>query len=151
MSEAEKYGDSMLSQAHFEPGETAYHFVAKFTREDLIAAVFKGTLAEPKFLPIRLQLPEPLNCLVEIQVAVKRLDPIYSWDHVRNEVCTPAPDWYVEGELVTASAYGPAGTTVRLYILDGEGNEKYDESFIQHVPKTPDLNGVIETKEAFVH
>jgi hypothetical protein len=145
----ERYGDNMLAQAHFQPGETAYMFTADFTREDLKEALFGSTRSQPKTLLVRMQLPDQ-TLVEEAQIAVRKVEQIYSYDRIRNEICTPAPDWYVEGEVLTASSFWMIGTAVRLYVLDGDQNEKYEYTWIQRISKSFDPNGKIETEEAFV-
>jgi hypothetical protein len=142
--------DTMLADARFEPGETAYLFWPDFTREDLKAALFQSSHDNPKTLTIRLNLPEPIDASVETEMVVRRLDPIYIYETVegRRQPCTPYPDWYIEGELVNETAYGPAGTVVRIYVIDGDKNEDYSDAYIQRIPESSDPNGVIERDEA---
>lgn len=150
MSDGEKYGNDMLAQAHFEPGETAYLFTPEFGRAELIAALFEGSRENPKTLPIQLDLPEPMNARVTAEMVVRKVAPVHSYDKIRNEFCSPAADWCVEGELRTATAFGPASTALRIYVLDGEQQETYSDAYIQRIPKNPDPDGIIETDEAFL-
>ena len=143
----------MLTQAHFEPGEVAYLFDPSFTRDDLKAALFESRLDRPKALAIRLELPEPMNTLVETHVVVRRVDLVYIYETVdgKRQPCDNRPDWYVEGELLETSAYGPASTAVRIYVIDGERSGHYGDAYIQRIPMRPiDPNGVIETDEAYI-
>lgn len=141
--------NDMLAQAHFQPGETAYMFTADFTREDLKEALFGSTRSQPKTLLVRMQ-PPGQNQVEEAQIVVRKVEQIYSYDHVRNEICTPAPDWYVEGEVLTASSFWMIGAAVRLYVLDGDQNEKCEYTWIQRIPKSFDPNGKIKVEEAFI-
>lgn len=142
-------GDTMLAQAHFEPGETAYLFSVDFTSDELKAALFESTREQPKTLRILLDLPEHIKARVDAEVIVRRVDPVYIYDHDLKEYYTSWPDWYIEGELTTATAFGPASTAVRIYVIVCEGGKLDGEAYIQRIPENSSTSGVIRTEEAF--
>ena len=131
----------------FEAGEPVLYFIPKFTLTDLQEAHYGSTYHEPMPLTIEFADDFVLRVVVQMTRAVYRPidDEIES---LNPHGCYKHPEWYGEGWLLK-SGFDPYAEVVRVrFRLSTTLDGKFEEGFIQRIPKDPDPDGHIDYRES---